>query len=311
MSVHAGIIGAGGFIGRNLSKRLARDKDVRVTCFGRGSAPAGGPHVKPIDLSNPASVAAAMEGVDIVYYLASETIPATSWERPLTEIEGNLTPFIRFAEACAGGSLKKIVFLSSAGTIYGPSTQKISESSDKHPFSPYGITKLAMEHFLNYFQERFGIRHDVFRVSNVYGEGQDTSKGLGLINTLIERIVSEGKVTLYGDGRNSRNFVYIGDVAELLALSLRRPFDASGVYNLASNDTYAVRDVVKLIGEVTGERFAVEHAPARQSDNSFIDLDNSKILEAFRPFRFTDIRTGIASTYSHIKESYTKSRRTT
>ena len=88
-----------------------------------------------------------------------------------------------------------------------------------NPFSPYGIIKLAMEHFLNYYHSKYGLASDIYRVSNVYGDGQDTTKGLGIINTFIEKILSENRVTVFGKGESVRNYVYVKDVAEILSLS--------------------------------------------------------------------------------------------
>lgn len=301
MKIRVGIIGAAGFIGRNLAMHLSGRSDVSLTCFCRSAREINGIACEQLDLLDPAAVSEKMSRIDIAYYLASETIPASSWNDPLLEVERNLVPFLKFMQAAAGASLKKLVFLSSAGTVYGASTQRISEFSDKRPFAPYGITKLAMEQYLSYFEIRSGIHYDVFRVSNVYGEGQDTTKGLGLINTLIEKILAEKKVTVFGEGNNSRNFIYINDAVELLTLSLRKPFTSSDTYNLSSNDTLSVREIIERIRQVTGEQFEIVRVPARQSDNPYIDLDNSRILGDFGDFRFTPLETGIARTYAHIK----------
>jgi UDP-glucose 4-epimerase len=201
-----------------------------------------------------------------------------------------------------------VVFLSSAGTIYGPSLEKINETSNKKPFSPYGITKLSMEYFLNYFETKYGIKHDIYRISNVYGEGQDTSKGLGLINTFLEKITTDQKITVFGDGENIRNYIYIKDVVELLSLSLNLNLSTSQIYNLSSNDTLKINEVIAILKNAIEEPFEINYIPNRQSDNSFIDLDNSLIKLAKKDFIFTNIEDGIKKTYKHIHSTLIKSK---
>jgi UDP-glucose 4-epimerase len=303
------IVGYSGFIGRHLTERLAQEKNINLHLFGRSDSDSlNNLPIHKIDFSNPEKIAADFDKIDLVYYLISETIPATSWEQPLTEIHKNLIPFITFLESISKSNVKKVVFLSSAGTIYGPSLEKINETSNKKPFSPYGITKLSMEYFLNYFETKYGIKHDIYRISNVYGEGQDTSKGLGLINTFLEKITTDQKITVFGDGENIRNYIYIKDVVELLSLSLNLNLSTSQIYNLSSNDTLKINEVIAILKNAIEEPFEINYIPNRQSDNSFIDLDNSLIKLAKKDFIFTNIEDGIKKTYKHIHSTLIKSK---
>ena len=158
-----------------------------------------------------------------------------------------------------------------------------------------------MENFLSYYHKKFGLNYDVFRVSNVYGQGQNTGKGLGIINTFLEKIISENKVTVFGDGLNTRNYIYVKDVVELFTLSYKSP-DSSGVYNVSSNATLSINQLIDAMKKEVSEKFEVNYVTGRQSDNSFIDLDNSKILEFFKDFSFTEINEGIAKTYQFLKK---------
>ena len=303
------IVGYNGFIGTHLTERLLQEKNINLHLFGRSDTTKFSDlPTRKIDFSDPEKISKDFSNVDLVYYLISETIPATSWEQPLTEIHKNLIPFITFLECISKSSVKKIVFLSSAGTIYGPSKEKINETSNKKPFSPYGITKLSMEYFLNYFEEKYKISHDIYRISNVYGEGQDTSKGLGLINTFLEKIITDQQITVFGDGENIRNYIYIKDVVELLSLSIHAPIAASQIYNLSSNDTLKINEVIGILKNVIEEPFEIKYIPNRQSDNSFIDLDNSRIKTAKKEFVFTPINEGIKKTYTHIHSKFIKSK---
>ena len=257
------------------------------------------------DMTDKASIAEDLAGIDIVYYLASATIPLTSWENPLIELEENLAPFIEFGHAAARSKVRKIAFVSSAGTIYGPSKEKVGEHSDKKPYSPYGIIKLAMENFLNYFKARYNIDFDVYRISNVYGAGQNTSKGLGLINTFIEKIISEGKINIYGSGEALRNYIYVNDVAKILCLSLTNGFGKSSTYNVSSGDSLTINQIVEILKSTVKEDFSVENVKVRESDYSAVEIDNAELIRAMPEFTFTPIGEGIARTYSYIRASMT------
>ena len=297
------VVGSNGFLGSHLTKKISQIPGISLFLFGRSEASIFGdrfPYAK-IDITNRESVLAHFADIDTVYYLASATIPATSWERPTVEIEQNLLPFINFLESLSSLKIRKFVFISSAGTIYGRTEHAAKETSFTSPFSPYGITKLTMEFFLNYFNARCNINFDVYRVSNVYGEGQDVNKGMGIINTFLEHIVSNSSIHVFGNGENVRNYLYADDFAELLTLSLRAG-SQSEVYNVSSNDTVSINELVSIIKSVVDENFEVKYIPSRQSDNPAIYIDNSKIRTAFPAFKFTGLEEGILKTYQYIKK---------
>ena len=298
------IIGSNGFIGSHLVNNLSKDKTVNLSLFGRSDISLFNtqfPYFK-LELQDVGKLSKQFSTIDIVYYLASATIPSTSWESPTIELQENLLPFINFTEAIAKLGVKKIVFVSSAGTIYGPSLNKLSEESDKQPFSPYGIIKLTIEHFLNYFKAKYGINYDIYRVSNVYGEGQNTTNGLGIINTFIEQIILNQKIQIFGNGDNIRNYVYVKDVAEVLSYSLKLDPSVSNIYNIASNDTISINALVSALKKIIPIKFEVIYTDKRQSDNSTIDVDNAKILSEMPNFRFTTIERGISEVYNYISK---------
>ncbi len=298
------IIGANGFIAKHLTNVLIQQSQLKVSLFGRSDKNEFSNRVlyHKLDLNNTKEIERYFKDIDLVYYLASDSIPSSSWENPKFEIEKNLLPFINFLECVSKLGLKKIVFVSSAGTIYGPSSQKLTEYSDKKPFSPYGINKLAMENYLNYFEVKYNLHHDIFRVSNVYGVGQDTSKGLGVINTFLEKIISDKSILIYGNGEIIRNYIYVNDVAQLLSLSISSDPNISNIFNLASNDNLSINELVNVIKNSLQEDFKISYNETRQSDNPAIYLDNTKLKTAYPNFKFSPIEEGIANTFSFLKE---------
>jgi UDP-glucose 4-epimerase len=299
------IVGANGFIGKHLTETLMQNSELNIHLFGKSEISIFEnilPYTK-IDLRNAYEINQYFSNIDLIYYLASESIPASTWENPISEIEKNLMPFVHFLECVAKHKVKKIVFISSAGTIYGPSDQKLNENSNKKPFSPHGIIKLTMEYFLNYYELKYNLKFDIYRVSNVYGESQNTSKGLGIINTFIEKIVSEKRIKIFGNGKNVRNYIYIKDVVRLLSLSARANDQKSNIYNLSSNDTLSINELVSIIKKIIPENFEVIYENQRQSDNPAIYLDNSKILKDFPGFNFSSMEENILKTYLFIKKN--------
>ncbi|MCA0431441.1 MAG: NAD-dependent epimerase/dehydratase family protein [Bacteroidetes bacterium] len=302
--LNVAVIGSNGFIGKHLTNYLQQNSNINLFLFGRSNTNTCSSNLpyQQINLLDSETNTLYFKTIDVIYYLVSETIPANSWANPLVDVEKNLIPFLTFAECIAKLNVKKIVYLSSAGTVYGTTHNKVKETSDKNPFSPYGITKLSIENFLRYYSVKHQINYDVYRISNVYGAGQDTSKGLGLINTLLEKIILENKIKIFGDGNNLRNYVYVNDVAQLLGLSIIKPINQSDIYNLSSNDTLTINQIVDLIKQVIPDKFTVEYTEKRESDNAAIDLDNSKICEAIQNFNFTPIKKGIEETYNFLNK---------
>jgi UDP-glucose 4-epimerase len=301
--LNVAIIGANGFIGKHLVEHLSLTPSIKLFLFGRenNTFESSDMICHKIDLMDIDQIKVQFSSIDVVYYLASATIPSSSWENPIIEFEKNLFPFLTFTENIAKLGIKKIVFVSSAGTIYGPSKFKVSENSDKQPFSPYGIVKLTMEHFLNYFKNKYTINFDVYRISNAYGEGQNTSKGLGIINTFIENILSKNEIHIFGNGENIRNYIYVKDVAKVLSHSSLKGLNTSEIYNLSSDDTLSINELVAILQDEITEDFKIIYEENRKSDNAHIDLDNSKLKDEIDNFEFTPIRKGVKETYLYLK----------
>lgn len=296
------IIGANGFIGKHLINELSENNQYNLFLFGRSenSQNHSNFNYSKIDLNNSVELLQSFKNIDIIYYLASESIPSSTWDNPKSEIENNLLPFINFLECMVQLNCKKIIFSSSAGTIYGSSDISLIEDANKKPFSPHGINKLTMEYYLNYFETKHNLKYDVFRISNIYGEGQNTSKGLGIINTFLEKIIAEKEITVFGDGEIIRNYIYIKDVAKALAYSCQSNIETSTIYNLSSDDSLSINEVIEYIKKITNEPFKINYKKTRGSDNPKILLDNTKLKNDFKELKFTPINEGIKNTYLNL-----------
>ncbi|MEZ5346261.1 MAG: NAD-dependent epimerase/dehydratase family protein [Pyrinomonadaceae bacterium] len=171
-----------GFIGRNLAGLLASENETSVTVLDRSEIQPklAGVSYLPGDFSSREILKEALREKDLVYHFVSHTIPSSSWDSPQIEIEKNLLPSLQLIELAAEANVKKIAFASSGGTIYGFQQGSLTEESRTEPYSPYGIIKRTIESFLEYIRVKEGVNYDIYRISNVYGEGQNIDKGLGL-----------------------------------------------------------------------------------------------------------------------------------
>lgn len=302
-----GILGSNGFVGRALSTKISSNfSDVFLYLFSRSNRNEINKKDNIENISfelkfDTKEIPKELFEIEILYYLISETIPLSSWEEPSKEITTNIFPIINLVEKLSKkGKLKKIIFTSSAGTIYGSSLQKNKEESAKSPHSPYGISKLTIEYFLEFFRIKNDISYEIYRMSNVYGPGQKTEKGLGLINTILEEHILGKEITIFGNGKNIRNYIYIEDVVKILAHSIKNPLSDSFILNLASNDNLSINDIIEKIEFAIQQKLKINNLNARNSDNPHVLIDNSKLTERYKDLIPTPLEIGISETYLYL-----------
>jgi UDP-glucose 4-epimerase len=298
------ILGANSFIGSHLTKFLSADPNIHLTAFARTLTVAPISNVNYItgDYIDEIALSKALNNKDIVFHFISQSYPFSSWNDPVSEIKKNIVPFINFIELCNTANVKKIVFASSGGTIYGVKDSKSNELSDTKPYTPYGMSKLYMENLLIYARTKYHIAYDIYRMSNVYGEDQVTQKGLGFIHAALENAIKGKPITIYGNGSNTRDYIYIDDVCNFLSLSIQKPLTVSETYNVCCNNSVSLNDILNIIRNDLKIDFAVEFQPARKSDVLSICLDNTKILNQFPGYRFVTIQEGIEKIYISMTE---------
>jgi UDP-glucose 4-epimerase len=301
--MNIGIIGSEGFIGKSIVHYYQNNPDISIFRFGTKERK-GINNYQKIDLLNSNLIQKQFKHIHTIIYLASSSIPASSYDNPLGEVKENLIGFINFIEQVAQlKSVKHIIFASSAGTIYGNSSKLIKEESVKKPKSPHGITKLSMEYFLNYYSERFDFKYTILRISNVYGPGQDTSKGLGVINTFLENCIKNKPLKIYGNGEVVRNFIFIYDLINIFDFFIKNNPSESNIYNCGSDDNISINDLLTFLNNLNIEH-KVEYIKNRKSDLNKILIDNKKLKSKITYMKFTPINDAIMLTFDHIKKQH-------
>lgn len=298
------VIGASGFVGKNLCDALIKNKQNDIVCLSKNGIN---------ETENLRSIIGTFEDqelinkllykADLVYHLVSGSIPSSSWDNPWIEIEGNLIPTLHLIESCAAHHVKKIVFVSSAGTVYGKSDQMLDENATTAPFSPYGIIKNTIENFLRFAFEKYQIHYDIFRVSNIYGEGQNIKKGLGIINIVLDKILNNEEIQIFGDGKNVKNYIYIQDVVYFLQDVVNRNLDDNQIYNLSSDQYASILDIIQLAEKISSAKARINFIESKKSDNQFIQLDHSKLMQAYPEFSFTSLEAGMQKTWEVLLEN--------
>jgi len=293
------VLGGGGFIGSHLvDDLLAAGHKVRV--YDRSAdlyrSPFANVDYRFGDFSDSPSLAEALEGVEVVYHLISTTVPSTSNLDPVNDIQGNLINTVRLLQLMIHKNIRRIVYLSSGGTVYGiPKSVPIPESHPLRPICSYGVVKVAIENYLVMFHHLHGLEYVVLRASNPYGERQGHSGVQGVIGTFIEKLLAGESIEIWGDGSVVRDFIYVGDLVALCVLAGEK--NVSGIYNAGSGVGYSINDVVGILSAVTGMRIAPDYKVGRGYDVSKITLDISGTKSMFDWLPLVGLENGIESTW--------------
>lgn len=266
------VLGGAGFIGSHLVERLlAAGHAVRVFDL-HDPGPAGGfPRHGDVEwvcgnFLDPGDVRRAIAGCEAAFHLVSTTLPKSSNEDPAADAGSNVVGTLRLLDAWRRDGGRKFVFVSSGGTVYGvPRTVPITEEHPTHPVSSYGITKLAIEKYLELYRVLHGVDYCVLRPANPYGERQRVASGQGAVTTFLYRAHRGEPIEIWGDGRVVRDYLYVGDVADALVRALDHKGERR-VINIGSGVGRDLNQVVAAIERVLGRPVERRYTPGRNFD---------------------------------------------
>ena len=261
------ILGGAGFIGSHIADILLKngysvrifDRENKVPVYLEYS----GAELVQGDYFSFSQWDSLLGDVSYVFHTLSTTIPSTSDIDPVYDIQTNVISNVRFLNEAVKHNVKKIVFSSSGGTIYGHKPVPIAETSATDPICSYAISKLAVEKYLYYFNYHHGLDYVSLRYSNVYGLGQDTGGMLGAVNIFMALMMEGKPLTIFGDGNIIRDYIHIDDIqrANLLALQNKTP---NHIYNVGTGVGTSINQLIELISQVTGFKPVINRVPARR-----------------------------------------------
>ncbi len=300
------VFGGNGFIGSHIAERLVK-RGYTVTIFDKCQSGTGNlsgiiDKVEVIsgDFLNKDAVSGALEGMDLLFHYISTTNPATSLENPIYDIESNITGSVQLFRAAVKAGVQKIIFPSSGGTIYGKTgAEPIRESCPLNPVNPYAISKLAIERYLDYFQQSFGLEYLILRYSNPYGERQNPYARQGVIPIFLNKLKNDESPVIFGDGSAIRDYIYIQDAidATMAVLTSRTQ---ERVFNIGSGQGISLNHLIDMMSEVTKKTCIPEYVGDGGVYLSKCVLDISKIKQETSWEPAVPLKDGIARTWEWI-----------
>ena len=265
------VLGGAGFVGSHLTAALAQSgRQVKV--FER-------PHVDRLaqlarksvevftgDLLNPQALVPALRGTDTVFHLVSTTLPKTSNDNPAYDVESNVVGGLRLLALCREHGVRKVVFVSSGGTVYGiPKSVPIAEDHPTDPICSYGIHKLALEKYLQLAHRLHGLEYCILRPANLYGPGQRLDTAQGAVAVFLDRALRGQPIEIWGDGSVVRDYVYIDDAVDAI-LKAARFAGAPRIFNIGSGSGTSLNQLLAEIQKLLGRPLEVSYAPTRSLD---------------------------------------------
>ncbi len=298
------MFGAGGFIGTNLCRRLL-GATAQLRAFGRRkSFPAALDGIRWFqgDFTDRAAVAAALEGCTTVVHLLSATNAASANADMLADLKANVAPTLQLLEACRLSGVKKIVFISSGGTVYGITSQiPTPESAPLAPITAYGVSKLSIERYIALYQHLHGIEYAILRVSNPYGPYQSAAKGQGVISAFLQKAIAGETIEIWGDGSVVRDFIYIDDVIDAIVAAICHA-EPSFVLNVGSGAGHSLNDIIVAIERLVGHPIACERRSGRPMDVPRSVLDISRAQQELEWSPRVGLDSGLARTLAWMRD---------
>jgi UDP-glucose 4-epimerase len=242
-------------------------------------------------------------GFDAVIHCVSTTTPKSSNESPEFDIQSNVIGTLYLLDICVKHKVGKLVFLSSGGTVYGDigDLDVVDESHAVKPMCSYGVSKLTIEHYLEVYKHLRGLDYVALRLANPYGERQSPLRALGALTVFLHRTLKRQNIEIWGDGAVTRDFIYVGDVAN--AVYLATVNHVSGVFNVGTGVGLSIRDILGHISTVIGIDPSVTWLPGRSFDVPRIVLDASKIRNATNWNHVTSLKDGVGITADWLRSA--------
>lgn len=294
------ITGGAGFIGSHVSDLLAKDNELVIVdnlITGRKENIHPKAHFYQIDIKDGARLDAIFkkESPETIIHLAAQKSLTKSVEDPIYDATENIIGALTLFEAAKKHGVKKIVFSSTGGALYGETTD--IPTAEEHltlAESPYGIAKKAIEDYLRFYAAQHQFVPAILRFSNVYGPRQDPAGEAGVIAIFCSRLLKNEPLTVYGDGKQTRDYVFVGDVAEAIKKALKHPHPLTT--NIATATETNVLTLIEQLADALGQEAVINHQPIRSGEVRRSALSNrqAKVLLEWQPT--TTLDDGLSQT---------------
>ena len=302
------ILGGSGFIGKNLSEKMLEkkheiiilDSDIDFDFFKKLGVPEKNLYqVDLLEIKNyPVNF---FKGVDIIFYLVNFTTPFLNIEETKEAYKKDVSVCIDVLEISRKNDIKKVIFSSSGGTIYG----NLDNTSDReedvtNPINYYGISKLALEKIILMYNQLYNMNNIILRISNPYGKYQNSDK-VGIISIFLRKILDNEKIEIFGDGTNVRDYIYIGDLMDIFCKIIEKDSYSYNIFNIGSGEGKSILDIINAIKKITNLNFNIEFKENRNFDVKNNILDISRVKKEFNFTPKISLDEGIKLFYLYLK----------
>ena len=302
------ILGAAGFIGTNLTIKLAENPENKITIVDKSKAYFSA--IDKLSLSNVVNVEASLDmgmdfsilnNQDVVYHLVSTNVPATSNQHISHDIEANILFSSNLFDACVKSSVKKVVFISSGGTVYGKEAKcPLTENAPTNPISSYGLQKITIEKLLYLYNYMYGLDYRIIRLANPYGPYQRPNGILGAVTTFVYKALKEEEITVYGDGSVIRDFIFIDDAIRAI-LNIVYGENKHHTFNLGCGYGTSIKELIDTIHKALGCELKVVYKDGRTVDVPVNYLDIGRYEKYYGTLNPVCLEDDIKKTADFIK----------
>lgn len=295
------LLGGNGFLGRNIISKLAQNKTFSIFSFDlyEPVQPLVGVQYYCGNLSDEEKIDSILreKSINIVIHLVSTLIPASTVQDYENDCNTVYNPTVKILELCVKYNTK-FIYMSSGGTIYGNQHGIISEDAPATPISYYGFSKLQMESLIKFYHRVYGLEYLILRPSNPYGVGQNLYGKQGIIAVSLGKLLKNETLTVFGDGSNIRDYIYIDDYTLYIEKLIENNI-SNQTFNIGSGKGYSITEVLETLQKVSGKALKIEHVPSRKNDVPEFVLDISRI-NSFIPCKQFSLEEGIRRFYNYV-----------
>ena len=302
------VTGGAGFIGsHSVDKMIDRGWEVvildNLSTGLRANVNAGARLVEMDVLDNTLIESFSQEKFDCVLHLAAQTAVPYSIDHPDVDCQVNLLGLVNLLEACRKTGVKRVVAASSAA-VYGDATSlPITEDMELKPGSFYGLTKCTSEKYLALYRQIYQLEYVALRYANVYGDRQGDGGEGGVVSIFTRKIAQDQPIYIFGDGGQTRDFIYVGDVAEANCQALTAPMSAvNRVYNISTQTQTSVNDLAALLTQAAAKPAKTNYLPAREGDIYHSTLSNKRAVTILGWKPVMPLPDGLKQTYHFLQK---------
>jgi UDP-glucose 4-epimerase len=301
------IFGGSGLCGGAVGKALQND-DLHLRIFARPGRSSDDFTFVPHSIffgsvQNQRDLTTAMAGVTDIAFFLSTSVPATSGTDPGLEFYSTLPVLQNVLLAATQAGVKRIIFPSSGGAIYGAVEGAVAENFPRQPTSGYGLGKLMCEDLLQFYYRVHGLKYDILRIANVYGFDQKRLSPQGVIDVFLDNAIEGRTSEIWGSVDASRDYLFVDDLAESVRLLVLNPNRNSNIFNVGSGNSHSLGEIIEIIGKITDGRHKFKIVNHQYSGVTNIYLNCEKIYEELGWKARCDILTGIQRSWDMKRKS--------